>query len=242
MSKNKTLLVAPMYLDEGDRYERNVKWLNYVIPLQEKLGFNSILLLDNRSVRLNEFLRQMPKTNFIKVYKFDEHLSRTAHTEYPYWYRAFGYAARYARENAYSKIIHIDTDVYLLNDKICEFVKNIDSGWNTFWCPRHNFPESTFQVIGFDQLEKFEAFMSKNPIHYYGHDAENLLPFTHIHKQFKGDRYGEIRASQTSDMDYYCQAPVDIELIFNMDDWDACECDDSPDHQYVCKLHDKALK
>lgn len=211
----KTLLFAPLWLGE-DRVERNKKWLYYY---DGSLIENSeVLLVDNGSDlgRLKEF-EQFASTLKTKVtiIPCHVHIPRASHREYEYWYRAFRVALVYAMENNFDKIVHIDSDVYVLNKKLCNYINGLDSGWNTFWCKRHGFPESTFQIIVKDQFMSALKFFTIDYLKIFGKDdAENVIPFTNVNKEFVGDRYGELDAEQTSEMDYYCQTPNHRVLVF----------------------------
>jgi SAM-dependent methyltransferase len=211
----KTLLFAPMWLDKENRLERNIKWLRYMRDndIFTKLGVDKLFFVDNASSDENiELVKQEYPS--MTIHRCTEFLARTSHLEYPYWYRAFAIAAQYAKDNGYEKIIHIDTDVYVLSERICTHIKTLNSGWNAFWCPRHNFAESTFQVIGSDKIEEMRAWMAEGYKKHYPCDAEHVIPWTNIIKTFDGDRYGEIRAKQIFHMDYYGQCHNDIDLVF----------------------------
>ena len=211
----KTLLFAPMWLDAEDRLTRNLKWLDfYTSDIKEKLGINGIFFVDNASSQENIDIIKSKHPDVV-IHRCTEFMPRASHREYPYWYRAFRIAAQYAQDNGYDKIVHIDTDVYVLSDKICTYIKSLDAGWNTFWCARHNFPESTFQIIGKDKIQEMKEWMTVGYLKHYPCDAENVIPFTNVNKSFKGDRYGETNEKQKPDMAYYCQCPNEIMLNFN---------------------------
>lgn len=214
----KTLLFAPLFLDEGERLQRNKKWIDYYIPLQEKLGYDEILFVDNASGPiLKEFEDYIKKYNNVKItiIKKTIRLSRITEHAYSFWYRAFGEAAKYAMENSYDSIIHCDSDVYLFTDEICEYVKNIKTGWNCFYCSIHNYNETTFQVIGSNKFQKMYEFMTEEFLTFYPYKlAEHEIPFTNICKDFKGDRYGEKNLPQDDSMHWYGQCPVNIPMTF----------------------------
>lgn len=217
----KTLMFAPMYLDEGQRLDRNIKWLRYYIPMMNKeLKFDQMYFVDNASSsenveKLLAEIRQQGQFN-INFYFREVHLPRWEMHAYGYWYVAFAKAVEYAMKNGFDKIVHIDTDVYLLNQRICDYVNSLNSGWTSMWCGMYNYPESTFQVICKDQFEKAHRWFTEDFLQFYPKDiAETRIPWTHVEKGFKGDRYGERVLQQTPDMEWYGQAPVDIHLRFN---------------------------
>jgi glycosyltransferase involved in cell wall biosynthesis len=213
----KTLLFAPLWLGE-DRVERNKKWLNYYSSLNDKLEAYEILLVDNGSDegRLKEFAQFASTLKVpVTIISCHVHISRTSHREYEYWYRAFRVALVYAMDNKFDKILHIDSDVYVLSSRLASYINNLDSGWNTFWCRRHNFPESTFQVIVKDEFMNALKFFTIDYLKHFGKDdAENIIPFTNVNRFYVGDRYGETNTEQTNDMDFYCQTPNHRMLTF----------------------------
>lgn len=207
---HKTLLFAPMWLGE-DRLERNTKWLSYYNKLiqEHHLHCSEILLVDNgseskRLKQLYEFLSNLHVK--VTIIECHVHIPRVSLREYEYWYRAFRIALVYAKKHGFTRVLHVDTDMFLLNRKICYYINGLDKGWNTLWCSRHNFPESTFQMICEDQLTNALDFYTIDYLKHFGkEDAENIIPWTNICKDFKGDRYGELNLQQSPDMDYYCQ-------------------------------------
>ncbi len=215
----KTLLIAPMWLDAGNGIERHEKWLDFIIPLKDKLGFDAIYFVDNASSEHKLWYLQK-KYGFLH-HRCSVHIPRKDQHAYGYWYTALAIGMKHAIDNGYDKVIHIDTDVYPLSERICEYVRSVTDGWRALWCPRHNFPETTFQVIGKDKFHDFYAHMSRDFLRYYPEGmAETNIPFTHVEKGIKGDRYGEenngLGADQTKEMDFYGQCPVTKELKFGL--------------------------
>lgn len=215
----KTLLFSPMWLDstEEDSIRRHLKWIDFMQPLQYKLGFDQILFVDNASSKekINTLTDKYPT---LDIHRFETHIPRQGHLKYGYWYAALAMAGRYAIDNEYDKIIYIDTDMYPLSERMCQYTKDIKKGWTGLWCAHFNFPETNYQIIGKDKILAFYNFHSRDFLAFYPDKAaESQTPFTHIEKNLIGDRYGEMGndgLDQTSDMDYYGQCRVDKELKF----------------------------
>jgi hypothetical protein len=204
-------------LNEGERLQRNIKWLNYYLPMQNKeLNFDSIYLVDNSSSKEKlDVLKSQFKNAPIEIYERKVHLPRWKTNAYPYWYVGFAKALEYAIKNEYSKILHIDSDVYLLNKNICDYVNNANTGWIAFWCSMYNYPETTFQIINQDNFQLAHRWFTEDFLEFYPEDiAETRIPFTYVEKKFNGDRFGEKLLQQNDSMDYYGQCPVDITLKF----------------------------
>lgn len=209
----KVLLLAPMYL-EGIGYERYDKWLSYYIPLKDKLGYTDILFVDNASNP--ELIDKLEAKYPIKVIRKTKFFGRLSANAYGYWHRAFANGYKYAIDNNYDKVIHIDSDVYLFTDRICEYVKNTNTGYVGFWCDIHNYPETIFHILGKDQFQNAEQFMREDFLEYYPYDiAETRVPFTHIEKNFIGDRFPEKGLNiQQPEWDFCGQCLVSMDVKF----------------------------
>jgi hypothetical protein len=119
-------------------------------------------------------------------------------------------AAKYAQENGFNKIIHAESDAYLLSDKIIDVVNFLQSGWHTFWCPLHNLHESAIQVICQDQIQTYRDFTDKPYDVYRNQLIDRMLPYTGVHEIFKGDRYGEYLDHIPIGADFSCQTSVEM--------------------------------
>ncbi|OEZ81659.1 hypothetical protein JAB6_39230 [Janthinobacterium sp. HH104] len=125
------------------------------------------------------------------IIRFDNNLGRQSGADYPGWWRSFLHSVKVANELGVNKIIHIESDAYIMTPRLVDFINEIESGWNVLWSPRYRFPETAIQVICRDQFEIFEKFKENHPDYSFPDIAERLLPFTTVHKQFKGDRYSD---------------------------------------------------
>lgn len=210
---SKTLLFSPMWLDAPDGVERHTKWLDFILPLKAKLGYDHLYFVDNASsMAAIDDLVMKYKGKFL-IHRFKTHIARREHLKYGYWYAALAQAGKFAIEHDFDKIIYIDTDMYPLSNKICDYVRTLEAGWVGMYCHKHNFPETNFQVICKDQLQKFYDFHSRDFLVFYpDKDAESQTPFTLVNKDFVGDRYAEFNegqgVDQTPDMDYFGQYDV----------------------------------
>ncbi|OEZ83749.1 hypothetical protein JAB8_43920 [Janthinobacterium sp. HH106] len=125
------------------------------------------------------------------IIHFDNNLGRQSGADYPGWWRSFLHSVKVANELGVDKIIHIESDAYIMTPCLVKFINEIESGWNVLWSPRYRMPETAIQVICRDQFAIFEKFKDNHPDYSFPDIAEKLLPFTTVHKQFKGDRYSD---------------------------------------------------
>jgi len=113
---------------------------------------------------------------------------------------------RSTRHKGFQKIVHIESDAFVLSERMMAYINGLEEGWTAFWCPIWQIPETAIQVIGCDQFEKVEelARLDRADPFFLG-GAEYILPFTNVVKFFKGDRYAEYAKAAPDDADYICQ-------------------------------------
>ena len=143
-------------------------------------------------IRENQLPDTCPDSRGV-IYHFEKNLGYSGHAVYPGWYRSFMFAAEYAEKYGFDKIIHLAEDAFLITEKIQDYVNGLEQGWTTFWCPRHKFPENNIQIIAGDSVNRFIAWNNEKVPYstYQNICAEFWVPFTHVNKEFKGDRWGE---------------------------------------------------
>lgn len=222
--ENKTLLFTTSYSDNLEGLlKRPIKWFNFHSKIG--LNFNKLLIIDDGSpeIPIIQDLSVIDPTyeneseNRLCFVPLKPHLGRGTQTnhDYPGWYRSFSYAGQYAKKFGYNKIIHIESDAYLTSKRIVTHFNELNSGWHSFWCARHNFPETAIQVICEDNLEKFFRVTSFPYSLFRGYAIETLLPFSNVERGFIGDRYGEYLDNPPSNCDYVCQAKETWNFIYN---------------------------
>ena len=128
----------------------------------------------------------------VVFFKFGNNLGRKAFSDFPGWVRSFFFAAKFASANEFDKVIHLESDAFLISAGACRYVDGLRDGWTAFWCPRHNRPESGIQVIAGNELATYQAW-SERPVESFTDCViETTLPFTRIAHALRGDRYGEL--------------------------------------------------
>lgn len=218
----------------SSRIARQLKFVEHHWKIRDEMGFTDIVFSDNGSSRewLNEFLSftggcestSLAEVAFsgrpIKIYKFEERLEprstfslddpRHIH-DYPYCWRGMAFIKELFAY--YDKVIFIDSDCFVLSPRFAKYIRDFSSGWSTIWCPKHRFPDASFQIITKDSVNfhSFSMVPWKNNI---GRLMEWALPFNEIRMDFIADRFGEDRCPALPTMDFYGQCPVDIEMQF----------------------------
>lgn len=194
----RTLLFCTAYAESPEVWEnRYLPWHQHYF--NSSLKVNNLLIVDDASPTRPDFLSEN------EYHRFENRLGRQAAHVYPGWYRSFSYGVLSGFDKGFDKIIHAESDAFLLSDRIIEFVNSIESGWHTFWAPQHNLHESALQVICRDQYNSAKNFLNVIYDSYSGICMDSILPYTHVHKHFTGDRYGDYLDHIPQDVDYSCQ-------------------------------------
>lgn len=227
-----TILFSPSFLGDPNkdisRFNRQESYLKYYKQLKTELGYDKILLLDSGSdieylkkhdARIvdewGRVIKNKPAAD-VTIVRFHTELPRTGVWEYPYWWRCLDFLKVIIPQGV-TKLIHIDTDCYVLSPRLMKYVRELDSGWTAFWSAKYDFPEAGFWVVAGDALKSFIDFPIPYYTYYNGKEAERVLPFTNVVKSFIGDRYGEDFLPQTPEMDYYCQHQAGCpKMVYNL--------------------------
>lgn len=203
-AKINTLLFCTCYArDEAAWQSRYQRWIQYYE--HGPIDWSRLVLIDDGSpyVPSAEMIGSFSATTGSPlaedaklVARFPDNLGRQAISIYPGWWRSFFYSLQLARLMGASKIVHIESDAYILSQRLADFINEASSGWHVLWSQKHRMPETAIQVICADQFTSFEQFQQNSHIQINNEYAENILPFTKIHKDFLGDRYSEMKRNR----------------------------------------------
>ena len=193
----KTFIFCTAYIDADP--QRYSDWINYYYPKIADFGAKALFLVDDGSSqtnidpRLNLLAGEQALPNRLdsdlNLIHFPDNLGRISVTDFPGWWRSFKFSLTVAQKYHFDKIIHIESDFYIISSKLIEYIKNIKSGWTALWSNAYKFPETAVQIICQDVFNKFGKVNYRRGIKI---PAERILPFTKIEKGFNGGRYGEI--------------------------------------------------
>ena len=109
-------------------------------------------------------------------------------------------------KNKYDKIIHIESDAYVLSNRLFSYLNDINSGWVALYSQKYKFPESAIQIINKDEFYRIDNMPE---MHDFKKIAEFAIPYTRLEKSFTGDRYGEDGKLPKYEIDYVCQWSLD---------------------------------
>jgi hypothetical protein len=200
----KSIIFCTSYIRDAEAWEtRYQRWLDYYQDFP--LDVVKRLMIDDGSPYLPpaDIIKTVSNTAPLAslddknlIIRFDDNLGRQSIKDYPGWWRSFLHSVEVARELGADKIIHIESDAYILSPRLRDFLDQTSTGWHVLWTQHNNFPETAIQVICRDQFEIFEDFKQKNPTLHFPDMAEHMLPFTAVNKEFKGDRYSELKRNR----------------------------------------------
>lgn len=200
----KTILFCTSYINTSKSWKTRYKrWLNYY--QSSHLHSDIILMIDDGATYTpadHDLTIALEDSSLPKdccgtlLYRFKNRLGRTSLIDYPGWWRSFLKSVELADYLGADKIIHIESDAFLLSGRIVDLLNNITTGWHVMWSQHYQFPETAIQVICRDQFQAMKDFKRRHESEIISDIAENILPFTDIHREFIGDRYSEFGRSR----------------------------------------------
>jgi hypothetical protein len=217
----KTLLFCTAYLANETKWRgRYARWLaiHTRIPLEHDAMFMfddaSPHRPDDPSMQVIDVLPDALATRGRYFFRFAEHVGRVDVGHFPGWWRGFAQAVEVAERYGFEKMVHVESDAFLLSGELVEYVNALDSGWTALWCPRYRFPEVNIQVICADRFGAMRAATAKALANDGNQMPELTLPFTHVEQDFTGDRYAEYRPDIPEDADYAAQTLPQMTLRY----------------------------
>ncbi|WP_451987997.1 tetratricopeptide repeat protein [Azospirillum endophyticum] len=196
--RSKTLIFCTSYIENEKSWDERYRiWLKY---------YRSSMLAHHKMCMIDDGGKYNPDYGDLIFHRFENRLGRKSDTDFPGWWRSFLFSVEVAKREGCNKIVHIESDAFLLSNRIMIYIDSIQNGWISFWCRRWQMPESAIQVICEDNFDKLAKLSEHDPnSEFFLESAESLLPFTKAIKVFKGDRYGEYIDHIPDDADYVCQ-------------------------------------
>jgi hypothetical protein len=233
----KSFLFCTSYINNeisGQHSLRYKKWIEYYSSIKKELGVEYIFVIDDGSaiqdlamgdeIGLINMDRGLPArlSKKINILTFRDHLGRQVqnYAAYPGWWRSFTYSVKIADKYGFKKIVHIESDFYVISQRLRDFLKRLKCGWTALYSSFYHFPETAIQIICQDCFALLIEICAKAESSKYEFDrvAEEVLPFTSVIRHFRGDRIWEPQVLndwvsgliETEDPDYFGQLPTII--------------------------------
>lgn len=207
-----TLLFCTSFIDSEETWLRRYRpWLDFAesMPLDRVATFiiddASTYCPDDPRLAIHSTLPHTLAPRKVHFYRFDRHLGRAGLAGYTGWWRSFLFSLDIAQRYGFRRLVHIESDAYLLSQRAVDYVNGLTGGWTALWCPRYNIPETGIQIIVHDQFAALRSIAAAGLEMCSATLAEISLPFTHVEKGLAGNRYGEYRTRIPKYADYACQ-------------------------------------
>jgi hypothetical protein len=215
----RTLVFCTAYAEDvsvwTDRYRI---WLDAV--LGGGLGADQILLVDDGSATLPGWpdtavisvdtlgdVYTAPAMGPLLLVHFRQRLGRVDVLNFPGWHRSFCFAALYAARHQFDRVIHIESDAFVVSARARDYLRDFSEGWAAFWSVRYAMPETAIQVAAGEGLRTLAGFARSPYGALAGRIHEQDMPFSQLARDFRGDRYGEFTDAIPADADYAAQVP-----------------------------------
>jgi glycosyltransferase involved in cell wall biosynthesis len=188
------------------------KWINGIQG--SSLEFDQIMMVDDGSPVLPDWNdltilsaeSDVESNGKLILVHFPDNLGRRPGHNYPGWYRSYAFAAEYAKHRGFDKVIHIESDSFVIGNAIAALFNNVENSWIALWDSFWEMPETAVQVAAGKGIDDY--FLATRPPYseYADKVIERVLPFTQIIKNLKGGKYPEYLNYVPSWSDYVTQA------------------------------------
>jgi len=196
------LIFATSYMKSADDWSlRYEPWFNFYS--QSSMGHLPLLLIDDgspylpkiSSINIVSRIEDIDFQNYsLNIFRFPNNLGRSSLVAYPGWWRSFIFSSKIAKSKGFHKIIHLESDAYILSSKFFDQINQLDQGWHVPWLAKYKMPETAIQIICRDQIDGLDEFACNSDMNIKM--AEEILPFTSIRKDWVGDRYSEFKKNR----------------------------------------------
>lgn len=208
----RTLVFCTAYADDMTVWvQRYRRWIGAVSS--NGLIWDQLLIIDDGSPVLPRWDdvtivtegEPVPADARIVLYHFRHRLGRAGIRDYPGWFRSFCFGATHAAGGGFARVIHVESDAFIISKRFVSFVNDVTEGWIGLKLPRHEMPESAIQIIAGAALARYQEFAAHPYADFKDRNIENCIPYTHVLGQFTGDRYGQFMAHVPQEADWSVQ-------------------------------------
>lgn len=179
--------------------QRYMDWIGYYRKFFANEGVDFLIVNDGPVP--NEFIIDADH-----IISFGEMLGRTTIPIFQGWKRSFHSAISWAKHNNYNRIIHIESDCFILESAKGELIEFINSkGYFTGFSRGYNFPETALQIINDQAISDYFIERYSNRDSWYedtNFEIDVVAPLT---PQFilNGERSENIK-DEFEEYSYFC--------------------------------------
>ena len=184
------------YFENREAWERRyLRWLDHHAKV---FPGTPLLMIDDGSpftpedpgIAITTDLSEMSIGERATISRFPNRLGRSAMLDYPGWFRSFTYSVEIAKRFNFKKIVHVESDAFILTRKASNYINAVTSGWTALWYPEESFAETCIQIICQDRFASLNRLrVAPYRTQYAGKLIELYLPLTHIERGLQGSRY-----------------------------------------------------
>jgi predicted O-linked N-acetylglucosamine transferase (SPINDLY family) len=218
--RSKTLIFCTSYArDPADWDRRYGRWIDAIT--QSEMPQDQILIVDDGSAELPPWPgvtvvseaacptpQAAPVPGGVMLYHFEANLGRVDVWDFPGWYRSFAFAAQYAEAHGFERVIHIESDAFLISKRVQDHLGGLSEGWVALHCSKYNFPELAITAAAGQGVRDFASWTRQPAPFQHGRAVELVVPFSKVEREFIGDRYGEYLPEVPREADYVAQTQV----------------------------------
>lgn len=215
MASNRTLLFCTSYSKTAQMWAfRHRRWLEHIDV--SKIHYDNLAIFDDSSPVLPDWSDFTITNNSDGVLKstksiisFERRLGRKSTFDCEGWYRSFSAAVQLAYKQDFSRLLHIESDAFLVSERAVDWVNSNSADWSTLWSAGHNFPEMAIQTMNRTGIETAYSLFKQDYEWLRGEIHEKKLPFSNVNKDLIGERYHDFHQSPPRNIDWIGQA-VDL--------------------------------
>ena len=183
---------------EAHGWARYRRWIEYYGTRLNALGAGAACVINDGSLSVAPVevfdATVLPDTlpSGVAIIQFDARLGRRALFDCPGWWRSFCFSRQLARHYGYRKLIHIESDFFVLSPALMDYIASMSQGWTALFSRYYQVPETGVQIICEDAFGRLDDVSRTAEASGFSlSQAELALPFTAIERRFIGDRLGE---------------------------------------------------
>lgn len=138
--------------------------------------------------------------------RFTKEYRRGGLLDYPYAWRAFYMLGTILRDWEYERIIFIENDFFVCSQRLLDWADR-QTGLACLWTPKFGFPECALTVL--TKCDAYDNFVREMPWQQRSGVFEQIVPWTHVEKGFKGDRYEDVTRPPAGGVDFAAQLSLE---------------------------------
>ena len=134
---NSTLVFCTSYFEKRMAWKKRYRrWLDYNAKIFPGAALfmiddGSPYLPQDADIRVTEALERLVLGEKGTIFRFPDRLGRSSALNYPGWFRSFTFSVAIAKRLQVSRIVHIESDAYILSRRALDFINATNAGWTT---------------------------------------------------------------------------------------------------------------